>query len=30
MGFEWNDIKNAENIIKHGLSFQEAQEAFFD
>ncbi|HUC95974.1 MAG TPA: BrnT family toxin [Candidatus Saccharimonadia bacterium] len=30
MGFEWNDSKNAENISKHGLSFYEAQEAFFD
>jgi hypothetical protein len=30
MGFEWNDSKNAINISKHGLSFYEAQEAFFD
>jgi len=30
MGFEWNDNKNAENIRKHGLSFYEAQGAFFD
>ena len=30
MGFEWNEGKNAENIAKHGLSFYEAQDAFFD
>ena len=30
MDFEWNDSKNAENITKHGLSFYEAQEVFFD
>jgi uncharacterized protein len=30
MGFEWNESKNAFNIAKHGLSFYEAQEAFFD
>lgn len=30
MDFEWNDSKNAENITKHGLSFYEAQESFFD
>lgn len=30
MGFEWNDAKNNENVIKHGLSFYDAQEAFFD
>lgn len=30
MTFEWNDRKNLENTIKHGLSFYEAQEAFFD
>ena len=30
MDFEWHDSKNAENITKHGLSFYEAQEAFFD
>ena len=30
MSFEWNEAKNQENIDKHGLSFYEAQEAFFD
>jgi len=30
MEFEWNDSKNAINLSKHGLSFYEAQEAFFD
>jgi uncharacterized DUF497 family protein len=30
MDFEWNDSKNASNISKHGLSFYEAQKAFFD
>ena len=30
MEFEWNEGKNSENIKKHGLSFYEAQEAFFD
>lgn len=30
MDFEWNDSKNAENMSKHGISFYEAQETFFD
>jgi len=30
MDFEWNDSKNSSNLGKHGLSFYEAQEAFFD
>jgi uncharacterized DUF497 family protein len=30
MDFEWNDSKSASNLDKHGLSFYEAQEAFFD
>ncbi|GAC1501466.1 MAG: hypothetical protein NVS1B10_05650 [Candidatus Saccharimonadales bacterium] len=30
MDFEWNDSKNAENISKHGISYYEAQETFFD
>jgi uncharacterized DUF497 family protein len=30
MEFEWDGNKNAENIIKHGISFYEAQNAFFD
>lgn len=30
MNFEWDDTKDVVNIKKHGLSFYEAQEAFFD
>jgi len=30
MTFEWDEKKNLLNIQKHGLSFDEAQEAFFD
>lgn len=30
MEFEWDDGKNTLNIAKHGLSFYEAQDAFFD
>ena len=30
MTFEWDEKKNHENILKHGVSFKEAQEAFFD
>jgi len=30
MEFEWDDSKNTLNIHKHGLSFYEAQDAFFD
>jgi len=30
MTFEWDEIKNAENIEKHNVSFEEAQEAFYD
>ena len=30
MEFEWDENKNYENIIKHGVSFYEAQHAFFD
>lgn len=30
MNFEWDDRKDLENVEKHGLSFYEAQEAFFD
>lgn len=30
MEFEWDDAKNTLNIEKHGLSFYEAQDAFFD
>jgi uncharacterized protein len=28
--FEWDKDKNRENIRKHGVSFEEAQLAFFD
>ena len=28
--FEWDDVKNAENIEKHGISFEEAQKVFAD
>jgi len=30
MTFEWDDQKNLENIDKHKVSFEVAQEAFFD
>lgn len=30
MDFEWDETKNTENIAKHGLSFYEAQDTFFD
>jgi len=30
MEFEWDDMKNAENIAKHNVSFYEAQDSFFD
>lgn len=30
MTFEWNEDKNQQNIQKHGVSFEEAQDAFFD
>ena len=30
MTFEWDEAKNKENLEKHNLSFEEAQEAFFD
>jgi uncharacterized DUF497 family protein len=30
MDFDWDDTKNTLNISKHGLSFYEAQQAFFD
>ncbi|MCA9017625.1 MAG: BrnT family toxin [Planctomycetaceae bacterium] len=28
--FEWDEIKNIENIRKHGVSFYDAQHAFLD
>lgn len=30
MSFDWDDSKNEANIARHGLSFYEAQDAFFD
>jgi uncharacterized DUF497 family protein len=30
MEFEWDEIKNRDNIEKHGVSFYDAQDAFFD
>lgn len=30
MNFEWDNKKNTENLGKHGVSFYEAQNAFFD
>jgi uncharacterized protein len=30
LNFEWDENKNLENQAKHHLSFEEAQEAFFD
>ena len=29
-GFEWDDEKNRRNVEKHGVSFYDAQGAFFD
>jgi uncharacterized protein len=28
--FEWDEKKDQENILKHGVSFYEAQQAFLD
>jgi uncharacterized DUF497 family protein len=28
--FEWDEQKNLENLLKHGVSFEEAQDAFLD
>ena len=28
--FEWDDDKAEENLVKHGVSFPEAQQAFYD
>ena len=30
MTFEWDEDKNRENIEKHNVSFEIAQEAFYD
>jgi hypothetical protein len=30
MKFKWNDAKNSANVLKHGISFEEASEIFND
>lgn len=30
MKFEWNETKNRANVLKHGISFEEASEIFND
>lgn len=30
MSFEWDDAKDGANRLKHGMSFEQAQEAFLD
>ncbi|GHT01118.1 hypothetical protein FACS1894139_14760 [Planctomycetales bacterium] len=30
MNFEWDEVKNRLNLERHGVSFEVAQEAFFD
>ncbi|MCC7305512.1 MAG: BrnT family toxin [Alphaproteobacteria bacterium] len=30
MKFEWDDLKDLENQLKHGVSFETAQKAFLD
>jgi len=30
INFEWDNNKNKSNFIKHGLTFEEAQTAFYD
>ena len=30
MEFEWNELKNQQNIIKHGIGFEEAKLIFDD
>ena len=30
MTFEWDENKNSENILKHQVSFEKAQDTFFD
>ncbi|MBV9236098.1 MAG: BrnT family toxin [Xanthobacteraceae bacterium] len=29
-GFEWDDVKNAQNLARHGVSFEAAKLAFSD
>jgi uncharacterized protein len=28
--FEWDEVKNAANVLKHGISFEQASEIFLD
>lgn len=30
MNFEWNEEKEKQNMEKHGVSFHEAEETFYD
>jgi uncharacterized DUF497 family protein len=30
IGFEWDDAKAAANLAKHGVTFEQAREAFYD
>lgn len=30
MTFEWDELKNAKNIKKHGISFETAKSVFYD
>ncbi len=30
MKFEWDEVKNQKNIVKHGVSFEESKTVFFD
>jgi uncharacterized DUF497 family protein len=30
MDFEWDEAKNNENIVKHGISFEDARSVFAD
>lgn len=30
LAFEWDDEKSEANVLKHGVTFKDAQEAFFD
>jgi len=30
MKFEWDEVKSQSNLVKHGVSFQEASEVFSD
>ena len=30
LGFEWDEVKADKNLKKHGISFEEAKEVFYD